>query len=61
MEEGKLGQVQEDLTFLHGPELPRFPELSAALGCSHDGERPPPGTFPAPSLLLRLVPAWQGS
>lgn len=61
MEEGKLGQVQEDLTFLQGPELPCFPELSAAPGCSHDGERPPPGTFPAPSLLLCLVPAWQGS
>lgn len=61
MEEAKVGQIQEDLTFLQCPELPRFPELSAAPGCSHDGERPLPGTFLASSLLLCWVPAWQGS
>lgn len=61
MEEAKLGQIQEDLTFLQGPVLPRFPELSTTPGCSHDGESPLPGTFPAPSLLLCWVPAWQWS
>lgn len=61
MEEAKLGQIQEDLTFLQGPVLPRFPELSTTPGCSHDGESPLSGTFPAPSLLLCWVPAWQGS
>lgn len=61
MEEAKVGQIQEDLTFLQGPELTRFPELSATPGCSRDGERLLPGTFLASSLLLCWVPAWQGS